>query len=369
MDLSKYTPQWIPISQINAENKMFQFRKDITPESVAALAKSLAEKGQRFPIVVWLRLSGERVVIAGLRRLAAAILNKWESIYAIVIPESEVSYEEALSLNFIENIERKTLNNLDIMFACKKLKDKGETNENIGKYIGKTEGQVRRYLKVVDAPADIQQKLQSGDVTIKQAASEKIVPEYDSSGNTRKYIVKSIKNRIKAKIEIESFPENEATVDAFLADVKKAWKQALKKTQKTAAKPVKPANPAIATSPLMGKTLDLEGQTNRPEKEEGVDEGENKANATPSPQSSPARGEETQQASASIPIVTPESDLAEFIKQANQQKIDILGAFKEKIKTPEGRAQIESAAKANGFQTPEEFIAKMEKDLRDQGLL
>ncbi len=61
--------------------------------------------------------------------------------------------------------------------------------------------------------------------------------------------------------------------------------------------------------------------------------------------------------------------IEEFIDHANKQKIDMLHTFKDMLKTPEGRAQLEPVAKANGFQTPEEFIAKMEKDLRDQGLL
>ncbi len=71
IDLSKYQPQWIALSSINTQNKMFQFRKEITTESVANLAKSLAESGQKFPIVIWLRNSGEHVPVSGLRRIAS----------------------------------------------------------------------------------------------------------------------------------------------------------------------------------------------------------------------------------------------------------------------------------------------------------
>jgi len=46
IDLSKYQPSWIPISQISLDNKAFQFRKDINPASVAELGKSLAADGQ-----------------------------------------------------------------------------------------------------------------------------------------------------------------------------------------------------------------------------------------------------------------------------------------------------------------------------------
>ena len=47
----------------------------------------------------------------------------------------------------------------------------------------------------------------------------------------------------------------------------------------------------------------------------------------------------------------------------------MLNLAKEKIKTPEGRTEFEPVAKANGFQTLEEYIAKTEQDLKNQGLL
>ena len=60
MDLSNYKPEWIAISDINVDNKAFQFRSNITPESVAELANSLATDGQKLPIVIWRRHSGEQ---------------------------------------------------------------------------------------------------------------------------------------------------------------------------------------------------------------------------------------------------------------------------------------------------------------------
>ncbi len=241
IDLSKYQAQWVAISQINAQNKMFQFRKEITAESVANLAKSLAESGQKFPIVIWLRNSGEHVPVSGLRRIAAAQSLNWEKILAVTIPESEADEEEVLGLNFIENIKRKTLTNLDIMFACKRLSDEGKSNVKIGGLIGKNEKQVRRYIAIAEAPKEKQDALAKGDITIDQASRPGVGLESEGQKDNEKYIVKSTKNGIDTKMKIEATIENEATVNAYIADIKKAWKQALKKYQSAARKAAKRA--------------------------------------------------------------------------------------------------------------------------------
>jgi len=346
MDLTKYQAQWVPISQINTENRTFQFRKDITPESVAPLAKSMADKevGQKFPIVLWLRLTGERVVVAGLRRLTAAISLKWESILAITIPEAEASYDEVLKLNFIENVERKTLNSLDIMFACKKLKDldKKNTNEYIGKMIGKSENQVRRYIKVAEAPADAQQKLASGDTSIRGVSGEQIASRGDSEINSKNYIVKSTNKGIDAKIKMGAIPDNEAALDAFITELKKAWKQALKKSQKSKIRP------SGGKSKIKSNSSPLEGEEAQRAGEGGV--------VKPTQEHPISNGSK------------PET-VEDVIAQANKQQIEMLNAFKERIKTPEGRPIVEAIAKANGCQTPEDYIAKMEEALKNKGLL
>ena len=172
--------------------------------------------------------------MSGLRRLTAAISLKWDKILVIVIPESDADKEEMLGTNFIENVKRKTLTNLDIMFACKKLKDEGKTNEQIGQLIGKSENQVRRYIKVAEATSDLQQKLINGEATIKDVGGEKIALGGDSGENNQKYTVKSTKNGIDAKIKIEAIPENAGTVDAYIIEVKKMWKDALKSAEKNA---------------------------------------------------------------------------------------------------------------------------------------
>jgi ParB/RepB/Spo0J family partition protein len=236
---------------------MFQFRKKITPESVAALSKSLAEEGQKFPIVLWLRNTGERVTVAGLRRLSAAISLKWNSILAITIPESEADYDAVLKLNFIENVERKTLSKMDIMFACKKLKDKGETNESIGKLIGKNERTVRRYIGIAELPEIEQDKVKSGYLAIRNAGSAGIGTRADSALKNVNMYVKSTKSGFCATLKYDRKHDNPEQALAFLAELQKQIKEQVKLAQKEAQKASRKAKSgkAGAKPPPAGGTI------------------------------------------------------------------------------------------------------------------
>ena len=277
IDLSKYKAEWVKIADIGSENRMFQFRKDITPESVAELVKSLAAEGQKFPIVLWLRLTGERIVVAGLRRLTSAIILKWDGILAITIPESEAGYEEVLRLNFIENVERKRLNNLDLMLACKKLSEQDKkSTRDIGKLIGKSEKQVRAYLKVASAPADVQAKVKAGEVSIDSVGEGGCVVDHAPATKAGKCYVKQAGKRVTAHLSYTHGIDDPIVAKNHINDIQKALKQAQKsqgrlprkKTTKSHAKADSNVTQTLSQQ-VRGNTLDIEGKAKSPENEEG----------------------------------------------------------------------------------------------------
>ncbi|MBN1622074.1 MAG: ParB/RepB/Spo0J family partition protein [Endomicrobiales bacterium] len=165
INLKNYQAEWVEVSKIDCDNKQFQFRKNMM---VDHLAQSFREEGQKFPILLWKRNNSTLQVISGFRRLEAAKKFNWDKILGITIPEADLSENEALRLNFIENIERKSLTDMDLIFACKKLSDEGKSNVEISKYIGKDEAMVRRYLKVANAPQEIQDAVKEGKISIKK---------------------------------------------------------------------------------------------------------------------------------------------------------------------------------------------------------
>ena len=212
LDLSKYQPQWVSIADINVEDTAFIFRKDM---NVADLAASLKAEGQKFSIVLWRRADGSLHIISGFRRVTAARQLGWEKVMGVVIPEADLPMDEALRLNFLENMARKSLNNLDIMFACQKLSRQGKSNVEIGKLIGKSEAQVRRYIKVADAPADIQQKVGSGQTTLTDA-TDKATRRDDEFKNM---YVKSTKNGFKVILNYNRKRDKIDEIKAFLNKV------------------------------------------------------------------------------------------------------------------------------------------------------
>jgi len=147
---------------------------------------------------------------------------------------------------------------------------------------------------------------------------------------------------IDAKIKMGAIPDNEAALDAFITELKKAWKQALKKSQKSKIRP------SGGKSKIKSNSSPLEGEEAQRAGEGGV--------VKPTQEHPISNGSK------------PET-VEDVIAQANKQQIEMLNAFKERIKTPEGRPIVEAIAKANGCQTPEDYIAKMEEALKNKGLL
>ena len=239
VDLSKYQPQWINIADINLANTALMFRKDL---NVADLVGSMRADGQKFPVILWKRApalgeaspqrGGELHIISGFRRVTATKELGCDTVHAIVIPESDLPEDEALKLNFEENVAKKSLNNLDIMYACKKLSDQGRSNREIGKLIGKSEGQVRRYLKVAGAPPDIQAKVQSGEKSIRSiedSTAEKGCVARDAAAiNNKNCFVKSTNNGFDAVLRYRINNDDPAVVKNHINDMKKALKQVLK---------------------------------------------------------------------------------------------------------------------------------------------
>lgn len=166
MDLQNYKPEWVPISTVDCENTQFRFRNDL---NISELAESLEAEGQKFPILLWKRNTGTLQLISGFRRINAAKQLNWENILAIALPETEINEEQALKLNFIENVERKTLTDLDLVYTCAKLKSNGKSNRLIGKLISKGEASVRRYMMIADAPREIHTAVMERRLSLRQA--------------------------------------------------------------------------------------------------------------------------------------------------------------------------------------------------------
>lgn len=171
MGLSVYQQEWVALSSIDYADKTFQYRKDVGPENVKDLADSIKNKGQDIPIILRRMPDGRLQIICGFRRYTAEQLLKWESIKAIIVPFEEMPDAEARLFSARENMQRVQYSTLDKIFMVKKLSDQGASNVEIGAIIGKSEMQVRRYLKIASAPAEVHEQIKDGEISATEAVT------------------------------------------------------------------------------------------------------------------------------------------------------------------------------------------------------
>jgi ParB family transcriptional regulator, chromosome partitioning protein len=144
----------------------FQPRQKYDEEKINELKESIRQKGILQPILV--RKKGTNYeVIAGERRLRAARALNLTEVPVII---KNVSDEEALILALIENIQREELNAIEEAMAIKNLsKEFGLSQEEIAKSLGKDRSTISNLLRLLRLPAEIQNGIVSGIVSMGHA--------------------------------------------------------------------------------------------------------------------------------------------------------------------------------------------------------
>ncbi len=141
----------------------FQPRSDYNPEALEELKESIKEKGIIQPILVRPIGDGRYQVVAGERRLRAAIEL---GLKTVPIRVREVaSNEEMLELALIENVQRENLNPIELARGYQRLIDECNlTQEEVAKKIGKDRTTIANLLRLLKLPAKIQDSLRSGEI-------------------------------------------------------------------------------------------------------------------------------------------------------------------------------------------------------------
>jgi len=152
----------------------FQPRTEFDPEALAELTRSIVEKGVIQPITVR-RVEGGYQVVTGERRLRAAQNAGLGEIPAYII--SVDSDEEMLELALIENIQRETLNPIEIAHAYKRLIDECHlTQEEVAEKVGKDRTTVTNFVRLLKLPIEIQVGLRKNMITMGHARALINVP-------------------------------------------------------------------------------------------------------------------------------------------------------------------------------------------------
>ena len=151
----------IPVGMIQPNAK--QPRKSFDPESIEALARSMADAGVVQPLIVRPLADGRYELIAGERRWRAAAHAGIEALPAIVRDEGEL---ERLQIALIENVAREDLNPVDEARACAALVEElGLSKEELGRRLGRSRVAISNLIRLLDLPDEALALLESGELS------------------------------------------------------------------------------------------------------------------------------------------------------------------------------------------------------------
>ena len=164
--------QRIPISRIR--QNPFQPRRQFDESELAELESSLKQSGLLQPITV--RRKGDAYeLIAGERRLRAATRLGWEEISAIV---RDFDDQTMLVLALVENLQRSNLNPIEEARGYRRLIDEFKlTQQQVADSVGKDRTTVTNLLRVLSLPADVQNFVEAGQLTLGHARALLPIPE------------------------------------------------------------------------------------------------------------------------------------------------------------------------------------------------
>jgi ParB family chromosome partitioning protein len=151
----------IPTAEIGPNPHQPRTRFD--DEKLAELAASIKSTGVLQPLLVRTDPAGGYQLIAGERRLRAAILAGLERVPAIV---REVTDQEMVELALVENIQRENLNPIDEAKAFRTLtSDLKLTHEQVSERVGKGRVTITNSLRLLGLPVEVQEMVSRGTVS------------------------------------------------------------------------------------------------------------------------------------------------------------------------------------------------------------
>jgi ParB family transcriptional regulator, chromosome partitioning protein len=140
-----------------------QPRKRFDPESISALARSMADAGVIQPLIVRPLADGRYELIAGERRWRAAREAKLEAVPVLVRDEDET---RRLQTALIENMAREQLNPIDEARACAALVDElGLSKEELGRRLGRSRVAISNLIRLLDLPDEALELLSTSELT------------------------------------------------------------------------------------------------------------------------------------------------------------------------------------------------------------
>ena len=177
------------------ETNPYQPRLQFAQQPLQELADSIAVHGIVQPVTVrTLERAGYYQLISGERRLQACRKLGLSRVPAFV---REVEEKDVLEMALIENIQRESLNAMEIALSYQHLiTECGLTQEKLAQRVGKERSTVTNYLRLLHLPPSIQAALRDHDISMGHARSLLAVEGEEAQ---RKLFDKVLKDKLSVR--------------------------------------------------------------------------------------------------------------------------------------------------------------------------
>jgi ParB family chromosome partitioning protein len=207
-----------------------QPRKRFDPESISALARSIADAGLVQPLILRPLGDGRFELIAGERRWRAAREAGLETVPALVRNEDEA---RRLQTALIENVAREDLNPVDQARACAALvEDLGLTKEELARRLGRSRVAISNLIRLLDLPDAGLELLETGELSeghgraILQAKGAKARADLARRAAAEGWSVRETERRAKGQIKagatVVLHPDQEAALSRAEEELERA---------------------------------------------------------------------------------------------------------------------------------------------------
>lgn len=193
----------IPIGMIKTNKQ--QPRQTFGEEQLKELRDSIKEFGILQPLILKKEINGDYLLIAGERRLRAAVMAGLDKVPAIV---KDATDEEIEMIALVENIQRENLGYIEEAKAYLRIMEKyGIHQAALAEKLGKNQSTISNKIRILSLPEDIQDLLVENKLTERHARA---LLRIDDDRGRRTVMDKVIKHGFNVK-------QTEKLVEEFLA--------------------------------------------------------------------------------------------------------------------------------------------------------
>lgn len=155
----------IPVASI--EPNPYQPRKEFDDAELAELAQSIKQQGIITPVTLRQMPDGTYQLVAGERRLRASRLAGVKEIPAYVRTATDM---QMMEMALVENIQRSDLNAIEVAQAYRQLIEECRlTHDQLSERVGKDRSTISNYLRLLGLPAETQEALSTGLISMAHA--------------------------------------------------------------------------------------------------------------------------------------------------------------------------------------------------------